>query len=693
MKQLLPVSAVLGLLALGPARTVQVQAAPVRTDHVEAELVAESSTVPSGSSIWVGVRLKMDPHWHTYWRYAGDAGLPTTIHWQLPEGFSAGPIQWPYPERIVVSDLVNLGYEDEVLLLSEITASADAKPGEEVTLTARVDWLVCQEACTPGNATVSTTVKVSNEAPQPLPEWADDFAATRKRLPITDAGWQIRAFQDGRQLYLDLTPPPGFNDVVEKASLYPHDFGLITLTPPSSWRKQGDGYRLVASLEPNAEQIPASVQGTLVASRGWDQEGAHRALDISVPLQAAAVATGEASRSRPWHWLIAFLGGLILNLMPCVFPVLGLKVMSFVKQAGEDPARVKLHGLVFSLGVLISFWVLSGLLIALRAGGEELGWGFQLQSPGFVFGLTALLLVFALNLSGLFEVGLGLTSAGGDLGQKSGLAGSFFSGVLATVVATPCAAPFLAPAIGIALTLSPLDSILVFTFIALGLAFPYILLCLFPHLMRRLPKPGAWMDTFRQVMAFPLYATVAYLVWVLAGQVDEKKFLHALFALTMIAMAAWVYGRWGSFQREARVRRRGHVVAMLMVIAAAAVYLGRSGASAVTWEPWSPERVEALRRDGRPVYIDFTARWCATCQVNKRVFNADEVVRRLRELDVVTLKADWTTKDPAITRALAEYGRSAVPFNLYFPPGADQPVQMPELLSRDAVLDALGGED
>jgi thiol:disulfide interchange protein DsbD len=355
---------------------------------------------------------------------------------------------------------------------------------------------------------------------------------------------------------------------------------------------------------------------------------------------------------------------------------------------------------VFTGGVLASFWALAGALAVLRAGGDQLGWGFQLQSAPFVYGLAVLLLVFGLNMSGVFEFGLSATAVGGELQMKSGYAGSFFTGVLATVVATPCSAPFLAPALGAALAVSTAESFLIFTVIGVGLSTPYLLLSIFPDAVKVLPRPGAWMETFKQFMAFPLYGTVGYLVWVLAAQTSEEGFLWMLLSLAVIALAVWIYGRWTAPGASAGRVRFG--VAGLVVVGAAGLWLGwprpmnaastpvAGQAPAVVWEPWSPEAVAKLRAEGRIIYVDFTARWCATCQTNKKlVFASDEVLRLFAERKIATLRADWTNKDPRITAELAAYGRSAVPFNVIWKPGRDQPEILPELLTPGIVLEAL----
>jgi thiol:disulfide interchange protein len=390
--------------------------------------------------------------------------------------------------------------------------------------------------------------------------------------------------------------------------------------------------------------------------------------------------------------LLAFLGGLILNLMPCVFPVLGIKVMGVVSHAGGDRRNVAMHGLMYTVGVLISFWALAGVLMLLRAGGHELAWGFQLQSAAFVFGLAVVMLIFALSLSGVFEFGTRIMGAGSQVMAGHGLGSSFFAGALATLVATPCSAPLLAPALGVALVVSAIASFFIFSAIALGLALPYLLLSLFPRAVALLPRPGRWMETFKQLMAFPLYATVGYFIWILAGQTSDNGLLMALLGLTLIAMAVWLHGR--NSQRPSNVSRVPMSFVLSAVLFIAGLYMGwpvrTAESSEVTWEPWSAERVDELRTDGRPIYVDFTARWCATCQVNKKVvFTSAAVKEYLRMHRVATLKADWTNSDPKITAELEKWHRAAVPFDLIYLPGHQQPIVLPEVLTPGVVLDAL----
>jgi thiol:disulfide interchange protein/DsbC/DsbD-like thiol-disulfide interchange protein len=671
--------------------------APAARAQVKAALVAADASVQPGRTFTVAIRLEHEPHWHTYWINPG-TGYPTSIEWQLPEGWTAGDIQWPTPK--VVKDrhgtITGNGYEDVVLLPVQITPPANARAGETVTLRASVDWLMCADVCIPGDAKVELSLPVRAEVPAPHPEHGKMVTAAMAALPSPVPALSVQATRAGKVITLRVS---GWDAALSQPWFFSEDAlvqydapqtvdenraGLLVLKLPASEAYDGPAQRLVGVLRQ---------EGSWVA--GKTAPGAR----IDVPLGTVggteAAGGGNDGVSAPLFGTLAlaFVGGLILNLMPCVFPVLGIKILGFVNQAGADRRKIVLHGVVFTVGVLASFWSLAALLAVLRAGGEQLGWGFQLQSPAFVFALAVVLLVFGLSMSGVFEFGLAATGVGANLQMQHGYAGSFFTGVLATVVATPCSAPFLAPALGAALALPTGESFLVFTIIALGLSVPYLLLSIFPSAVRALPRPGAWMETFKEVMAFPLYATVGYLVWVLAGQTSENGLLMALFGLTLVAMAAWLYGRYTA--PGAKPARRRFGIAGGLILLGVGAWLGWPRATApsdIVWTPWSTEAVAAARAENRPVYVDFTARWCATCQTNKRiVFSSDEVKRVFRERNIATLKADWTNRDPAITAELRKWNRSAVPFNLLYLPGDDEPIVLPELLTPGVVLEALNG--
>ncbi|MFT3784295.1 MAG: protein-disulfide reductase DsbD family protein [Nibricoccus sp.] len=648
--------------------------------QVTASLVATETSIQPGRPFVVALRLQHDPHWHTYWINAG-TGYPTKLKWELPAGWQAGEIQWPTPKVIkdAQGNITGNGYDGDQLLPVTLTPPADLHVGETVTIKAAASWLMCAETCVPGKAAVSLSLPVKTETPAANTNDAAAFTKIAKPQPPT--GLLLTAARRGNTV--ELTVKDG-TAALSNPRFFASD-ALIQYDQPQTAKTSDGQLRLTLPISPSFEGTPNHLVGVLAYG-----DPAHPAgIAVDVPLTNAPPEQSETSLLPTL--LLAFIGGLILNLMPCVFPVLGIKILGFVNQAGADRRKVTLHGLVFTAGVLLSFWALATLLAVLRAGGSQLGWGFQLQSPAFVFGLAAVMLIFAMNMSGVFEFGLRATSVGSDLQTKSGYTGSFFTGILATVVATPCSAPFLAPALGAALALSTAASFAIFTAIALGLSTPYLLLSIFPSAVKVLPRPGAWMETFKQFMAFPLYGTVGYLVWVLAGQTTDSGFLNTLLGLTFVALAVWIYGRCTTPGSKAGRVRFGVVFGALVLLVGGTLGWPRTAAAGdIVWEKWSPAAVAEAQAAGKTVYVDFTARWCATCQANKRVvFSSDEVKRVFRERGIVTLKGDWTNQDPAITAELAKYGRSAVPFNLIFKPGASEPTLLPELLTPSKVLDAL----
>jgi thiol:disulfide interchange protein/DsbC/DsbD-like thiol-disulfide interchange protein len=715
MLRRLPIALMLCALALFTnSRVVAALAAP---SHVKASLVAADASVQPGKPITVALRLVHDPKWHTYWINPG-TGLATAIEWKLPAGWKAGPIQWPAPRVLKDSKgaTVGNGYEGELFLPVELTPPADLPPGENVVLNAAAEWLMCEDVCIPGNANLSLTLPVSADAPKPDPVSGEKIRATLVGLPRDDAAWKITAARGAKTITLTITPATPGGHVPKDVHFFSQD-GLITFDAPQPAKADDrGGVTLTLPISSDGPQDATRLIGVATSENGWLPGNTLRGLNVAVAFSGAVAgsndargatsasgATATATTSLAGTLMLAFIGGLILNLMPCVFPVLGIKILGFVNQAGHDRRRIAAHGIVFTLGVLLSFWSLAGVLAILRAGGDQLGWGFQLQSPAFVYALTVLLLVFAMNMSGVFEFGLSATAVGSDLQMKSGYTGSFFTGVLATVVATPCSAPFLAPALGAALAVSTIESFTIFTAIAIGLSLPYLLLSIFPQAVKVLPRPGAWMETFKQFMAFPLYATVGYLIWVLAAQTSDEGFRGVLFSLVLVAMAVWMYGRWHIPGTKPSRARLG--TASLVIIGALGLWVGwprdlqardvaGNVAPAVVWQPWSPEAVGKLRAEGRLIYVDFTARWCATCQTNKKlVFGSDEVLKFFAERNVATLRADWTNKDPRITAELASYQRSAVPFNLIWAPGQDAPIILPELLTPGTVLEAMRKAD
>jgi thiol:disulfide interchange protein DsbD len=700
----------LALAAPGAVRAALFELAPPPVP-VKAELVGAEMSVQPGRAFTIALRLDQLPPWHTYWKYAG-TGYATKLTWDLPPGWTVGPIQWPTPGKLMDAQgvITGNGYEGVVYLPVTVTPPAGVTPGGTVSLKAKAEWLMCSpEQCVPGEAQVALTLPVRAEAPETDPAHGAGIAAALAALPRDPGGWQVRAERAGKTIRLRLTAQAGASLPAPVRPWFFPDKEFVQFDKPQVFREEGPGdYVFELTLSPYADAGATRLTGVLRTEGSWAAAGGPvTGLPIDVPLaegsdlsvNVVSPATAEGAVAVPaaglaGTLLLAFFGGLILNLMPCVFPVLGIKILGFVHQAGADRRKVVVHGLAFTAGVLLSFWVLAGVLIALRHGGKQLGtgWGFQLQSPVFVFMLAVVMLGFALNLSGVFELGLAATAAGGSLQAKQGFTGSFFTGVLATVVATPCSAPLVGTALGAALTLPEGEGLLVFTFMGLGLSTPYLALSAFPGAVKWLPRPGAWMETFKQFMAFPLYATTGYLVWVLSGQVGKDGLLNTVFGLTGVALAAWCYGRFAA--PGSRPGRARFGLAAGLGLLAFGLWLGwpRSPASDdIAWEPWSAERAAQLHAGGRPVYVDFTALWCPTCQANKRVvFGSAEVRRVFHDRHVATLEADWTNFDPKIAAELAKWGRVAVPFNLLWLPGQTEPKPLPSLLSPGIVLEALG---
>ena len=580
----------------------------VRTNQAEAELVSDRAALVPGEPATVALRLKAIPGWHTYWRNPGDSGEPTRIEWRLPGGFSAGEIEWPVPERIPVGPLMNFGYHGEVLLLTQVVAPAGLATGKPVTLRAKANWLVCEVQCIQEEGELALTLPVARSATADA-RWSKPIAAARAAVPVSaPADWRFGAHGEESGASLVITPPAGTE--LKQAFFLPFEEGKIEPAKPQVLSREGDSYRLALPAAAQPVGPFTRVSGVLVSEKN---------LVIDVPIAARFADLGLALAMA-----FAFGGGLLLNLMPCVLPVLSIKALGFAH--GEGGVR---HALLYSAGVLVSFWLLAALLLALRAVGSQLGWGFQLQSPVTVGLLAALFLVLALNLSGLFEFRFAFAGQPG---------GHFLSGVLAVVVASPCTAPFMGAALGYAVLESGWRALAVFTALGLGMALPYAALAAAPGWRRYLPKPGPWMPRLKRWLAVPLYATVLWLGWVFAQQVSFFQDKHD-----------------------------------------------------AAWEPYSAQKVASLQAAGKPVFVDFTAAWCVTCQVNERVvLSRDDVMAAFRDKGVTLVRADWTRRDPEIARALAELGRSGVPAYVLYKPGR-APLLLPELLTPQRVIEALDG--
>ncbi len=644
----------------------------------------------------------MDPHWHTYWRYPGDTGLTTKLEWELPDGFRNGEIKWPYPDIFEIGGLVNYGYEDETFLLVEITPPGEINQSE-ILLKLEGEWLVCKEECVPESAELNLKLPVKNELPKLNEKWLTSFAQTRDKLPIKDKSWNFSSELTDSSVIINGKYPEWFSEKIISGRFFPYTGGYYNNFAEQKLNQTEDGFSLEILLENFREGDPGTIEGILYSDNGWRGEGSEKALEINIQIgELTSQAIQNSSEiSGIWIALIfAFIGGLILNLMPCVLPVLSIKILGFVEQSTSDKKEIIAHGILFTVGVVISFLVLAGLLLALRAGGEQLGWGFQLQSPVFIMILSILLFVFGLNLFGVFEVGNSLMALGNKVENK-GRTGALLSGVTATVLATPCTAPFMGSALGFALTQPALATLSIFTFLGLGMAFPYLLLSIFPKWLKFLPKPGNWMNNLKQFMAFLLFATIVWLAWVLGIQAGSDSIVGLLIALLFAGMASWIYGKWANIIQNKTTRLISSLIALLLLIGGTSLGLNliddnyskqsisNNSKEGIKWENYSPELVANLLANNNSVFIDFTAAWCLSCQVNERIaFTDDKVIKEFENKNITAIKADWTNRDESITKALAEFGRNSVPLYVYYEKGSSsKPKILPEILTPEIVID------
>jgi thiol:disulfide interchange protein len=647
-----------------------------------AVLISENSAIAPGKPFTVALELSHPDGWHSYYKNSGGVEMPPEITWKLPPGFSAGPIQWPVPEVKNGYFGKSYVYPNRPIFLVEISAPATAEIGKTIDLSADAEWQICKESCIGEEKSFVLSLAVATSA-TPDPAQVSFFQSARAKLPAPANSLEIKASSDGGNLEISISPATSIQGT--PTDFVPDQAFALAASAGGSISRDGDAWKISlkrAKIDPFDQAIPQgkTISGILIAPQA-----------LLIPEQTIAKPPAQALPFAKFLPILGgmLLGGLILNLMPCVFPVIGLKIMGFVQQAGQDRKKIALHGVSFALGVLASFAVISAVLFAARSaagtGGDAIGWGYQLQNPWVVLSLMLLMFVLALNMFGIFELGTSATSLGGSLQSKQGLGGSFFSGILATVVATPCSAPFLGVAIGTAIALPAFQFFTAFGAMAMGLALPYLILSIFPKLIEFLPRPGAWMVSFKQAMSFFLFATAGYLLWVYAGQIGLDALLGPIFGLSFIAIAAWIYGRWNLPHLSRGTRSTALALTAVFAIGGG-ILASPPKQSALVWEPWSQERVDALLEAGSPVFIDFTAQWCATCQVNKRTAYSAEVIEIMRQKGVVALKADKTKPDPAIDAKLEELGRSAIPVNVLLVPGKD-PIITPELLTSGILKD------
>lgn len=703
--------------------------ASARAAHTQAQLILADDMARPGDTVLAGVRLTMEPGWHTYWRNPGVAGMATKIEWQLPPGVTNGDIQWPLPEKMPPIDVVTYAYENEVMLLVPLKLAPGLKPGP-LNLKAKVSWLECKEQCIPAGATVEAVLNIGSESKQSADAALID--SWKQKVPTSDgpvrglsytnfAWWESAANGDTRPVIIQrrASIDVAANVPFDSADFYPDASDNYEIEPTAEkLSADTSGVKLRLSVKKFSGDWPKKISGVLVTETRGQRLGTEVSFSVAdkppqgESVSASANPVAAFPRQPLWKMLLfAFAGGLILNVMPCVLPVIALKILGFVSEAHNDRRHLRKLGFVYLLGVLVSFLILAGLVVGLKAAGSRVGWGFQFSSPYFLVAMTILVTLIALNLFGIFEVTLGgrTLNAAVNLTSRRGVAGAFFNGLLATALATSCSAPFLGSAIGFAFIHPPLIITLILLTVGFGLAFPYLLLSWEPAWLKFLPKPGPWMEKFKVAMGFAMLGAAVWLCSLVSTFYGEQTWNLGIF-LVILALAAWVYGEF--VQRGTRRRGLGVVVALLLLFAgyfyelehqlhwrepiAAAKSSNESNVSAVmpsggNWENWSLDAVAKGRAEGRPVLVDFTAKWCLTCQKDVRpVLESQAVQEKLKSLNAVTLVGDYTRFPPDIFDELARHGRAGVPLVLVYPKNnGEPPIVLPEAVTRGTVLAAL----
>lgn len=704
-----------GALLLAGLVAVGVQAGVFFGDEIEVELVAESQNVVPGQTLWTAIRLNPTEGWHTYSKWPGDSGDATFVHqWTLPEGAVAGDIHWPTPTWLPFpgTDLITFSYKSQVLLLVPIEVP-DTLSAERFTASAHVEWQVCNQICLIGEATVSLDLPVETGPVRADQQWAAAFAQTRDSLPISDHRLDALFAVAGDRISFSVTSNEREFQNVTEAWFFPEQRRIldpgplrdVTIYPSLVQVTHGQPRRMLTDLQavPGLLAIQTA-DGTLrsfvVTADIADVQGIAAIAAVAAEQQGGSFS-GPTNQNLLVILLSALAGGLILNLMPCVFPVLSIKAMSLTAKTGASASEYRLHGLAYTAGVVATFLILASVLLALRAGGEAVGWAFQLQSPWFVTMLVFVFFVMGLSLSGVFEFGTRFMGVGSNLTQQGGYSSSFFTGVLATVVASPCTAPFMGAALGFALSQSWIVAMLVFAFLGLGMALPFLLLAFSPALIKHMPRPGPWMVTFKELMAFPMYAAALWLLWVLGMQTGVNGMIAVASAALLLALALWLLQK--STFNTGNWRTVNRVMSVLLLLTALSVLqmpvleprtggFAGNGSQEVSdeFEPFSAARVQELRTAGAPVLVNMTAAWCITCLANEQTtLSTTRVQDAMRDYGIAYMKGDWTNQDPEISRVLDEFNRPSVPLYILYPAdlGA-QPRILPQLLTPAIVIEA-----
>lgn len=691
-----------------PAATLPAAPSVVQTDNVRAELVADVSTVKPGEPFWVGLKQSIRPKWHTYWKNPGESGLPTEITWNLPAGAKADPIVWPAPTLFDIGGVTNYGFKDEAMLLVRVTPPADLSG--PLKLSAAANWLVCEDVCIPEDGKFELTLPSGTVATPASPATRALFDQARRNVPI-ESPWPARYGTSKSGDPTLMVEARGLKpETIKDVYFFPAEWGPVATMAKQNATVTADGIRIPLRKGDAKAAMPPQLAGTLVLTETTADGSVKQAFDVSARFDPAmapsqgslAGATGGERLSLVQALLFALLGGLILNLMPCVFPVLAMKAAAFARLAGHGRAEMRRDGIAYTAGILVSFGAMAAIVLAIRASLGEVSWGFQFQSPVFSLLIAYLFFVIGLNLSGIFEVGGRMAGVGQALASRSGITGAFFTGVLAVVVATPCTAPFMAAALGFGLTAPAPTTVAVLLAMGLGLALPYLALSTTPALQRLMPRPGPWMDRLRQFLAFPMYASAVWMIWVLTQQTGTDGVLYALGGMVLIAFAIWLLKLGSDASAATWLRRAVAVVAVLLAFgatlkledspatAASASGAPNAGVSFEGWERFSRDRMNEAVAAGKPVFVDFTAAWCITCLVNERVALETPASRRaFEQAGVVKLKGDWTNRNDEITAVLKELGRAGVPLYLLWAPGAESPKVLPQVLTEAMILSEL----
>lgn len=665
-------------------------------EQVKTRLIANVKSINPGVPFLVGIRLEMKKDWHTYWENPGDAGLETKVKWTLPDGFKVSRLKWPYPEIIMMSGLVDYGYENEIMLIAEIIPQKDLKTGEQVNIKADISYLVCKSVCLPGKSSNIINLIVNSGKDEFDAENLPVFDKYMQKIPSGNPASSLNIKDDTLFVSVSLDKAGDFSE----SRFFPLKPGIIKNQFRQRYSTGKSGIIFSLPKDEYLQEDPDTLKGVLLTGKKNNGIRFEKAYKITAVSGAKNVINNAGQNNTPGLFLslvFAFLGGIILNLMPCVLPVLSIKVLSFIGNKDKSKKQIIFHGWLYTAGVILSFLFLSGLLIFLRFSGEQIGWGFQLQSPLFLTVMIIVIFLFALNLFGVFETGNSFVKLGSKFGQSDNKLGSFSGGVAAVLLATPCTAPLMGSAIGFAITQPPVSTLTVFFFLGMGMAFPYLFVSYFPEWLKFIPKPGLWMEHLKQFLGFLLAGTVIWLVWVLSLQQGINSVIMILISLLIASVAAWIYGNWGNLSVKPGKRTVSIIVSLALIIMSVYIALPSDGNSKIKtnpetdgnfWEKYSAEKVSNYVNSGKNVFIDFTAAWCLTCQVNKQTSLDTDAARKLFEdNEIIPLVADWTSQNEEITKALASFGRNSVPLYVLYSGKTGKPVLLPEILTPDILED------